>query len=157
VDTDSDVELLERPASHPWVLLREHAPLVPVIAVGGAIGSLARWAFARAVPHPDGGFAWATLWTNATGALLLGMLMAWVLTVWAHTRFVRPLLGVGVLGGYTTFSTYLLDERGMLAAGHPLGAVAYAAGTLALGLVGVLGGLGLGRVLLTLLRSAGRR
>jgi CrcB protein len=149
VAVDPEVELAERPAPHPWLVLRQHAHLAPVVAVGGALGALGRWALAEAMPHDDGTFAWATFWTNASGAFLLGLLMTLLLTVWAHTRYVRPFLGVGVLGGYTTFSTYLLDSRTMLAAGHQLLALEYVAGTLALGFVAVLLGMGAGRVLLS--------
>ncbi|WGL52154.1 CrcB family protein [Nocardioides sp. BP30] len=152
---DCDVELAERPAPHPGQLLREHVPLLPAIAVGGAIGSLARYGVAEAVPHTAREFAWATLATNLTGALLLGVLMALMLTVWSHTRYVRPFLGVGVLGGYTTFSTYELDTRGLLAAGHPAEALGYVGATVALGLVAVLAGLAGGRLLIG--RRAGGR
>jgi fluoride exporter len=151
IDTavDPEVELAERPAPHAWLVLRQHAHLTPVVAAGGALGALARWGVAEAVPHESGAFAWATLWTNASGAFLLGLLMTLLLTVWAHTRYVRPFLGVGVLGGYTTFSTYLLDTRSMLAAGHQLLALEYVAGTLALGFVAVLLGIGAGRIALS--------
>lgn len=146
---DPEVELAERPAPHPGLVLRQHVHLAPVIAAGGALGALGRWGLAEAVPHGDGTFAWATLWTNTSGAFLLGLLMTLLLTAWAHTRYLRPFLGAGVLGGYTTFSTYLLDTRTMLAAGHQLLAVVYVASTLALGFVAVLLGIGAGRVVVS--------
>lgn len=142
---DPEVDLAVRPSPDPWVVLREHAHLTPAIAVGGALGSLARWGVSEAMPHESGTFAWATLVENVSGALLLGLLMAGMLTVWSHTRYVRPFLGVGVLGGYTTFSTYVLDTRGMLAAGRAPEAFAYVATSIVLGLVAVLAGLTLGR------------
>ena len=151
METDSDVELAVRPAPHPWLVLREHAHLVPVIAVGGALGALGRWGVAEALPHAAGTWSWATLWTNLSGALLLGLLMAFVLTIWSHTRYLRPLLGVGVLGGFTTFSTAELDTRGLLAAGHPGEALAYVGVSVALGLLAVLAGLALGGAILRLL------
>lgn len=145
---DPEVDLAVRPSPHPWLVLRQHAHLTPLIAVGGALGSLARWGVARAVPHAAGDFAWSTLVANLSGALLLGALMACLLSVWSHTRFVRPLLGVGVLGGYTTFSTYLLDTRAMVAAGHPITAVVYVVLTVALGLLAILAGVAVTRWLL---------
>jgi CrcB protein len=144
---DPEVELSQRPAPHPWLLLREHAHLVPVIAVGGALGSLARWGVAQAVPHETGTWPWATLWTNLAGAFLLGGLMALMLTVWSHTRYLRPLLGVGVLGGFTTFSTAELDTRGLIATGHGLEALSYVVVSVALGLLAVVAGVGVGRAL----------
>lgn len=63
--------------------------------------------------------------------------MVFVVDVWPPTRYVRPFLGVGVLGGFTTFSTYMLDTRAMLTAGRPFGAAGYLVGTLLVGLVAV--------------------
>jgi CrcB protein len=144
---DPEVDLAERPSPHPWAVLREHAHLAPAIAAGGAIGSLARWGVTEALPHESGTFAWPTLLENVSGSLLLGLLMAAMLTIWSHTRHVRPFLGVGVLGGYTTFSTYVLDTRGMLAAGRVPEAFGYVAASIVLGLIAVVAGLALGRAL----------
>jgi len=145
IAVDPEVDLAVRPSPHPWQVLREHAHLVPAIAIGGATGALARFGVATVEPHAAGTFAWSTLWTNLSGAFLLGLLMALVLSVWSHTRYVRPFLGVGVLGGYTTFSTYELDARGLVASGHPGEALVYVGVTVACGLLAVLAGLALGR------------
>lgn len=142
---DPEVDLAVRPSPHPWEVLRHHAHLVPSIAAGGAIGSLGRWGISQAAPHPDSGFAWATLGVNLTGSLLLGLVMALMLSIWSHTHHLRPFLGVGVLGGYTTFSTYELDTRGLVATGHPGEGFLYVGVTVACGLLAVLAGLGLGR------------
>ena len=93
---------------------------IAVVAAGGAIGSLARWGL-TAVPSP-----WATLVANVTGCFVLGLVSSWFL---AHRPMVRRFAGIGVLGGYTTFSTHLLDARG-LAGDHVLAAAAYVVGTL---------------------------
>jgi CrcB protein len=106
-----------------------------VIAAGGALGSLGRWGLGEALGHDRGAFATSTLVANVSGALALGVLMVLVLEVWPPTRLVRPFLGVGVLGGYTTFSTYMLDTEEMLRAGTPAVAAAYLFATLALGLL----------------------
>ena len=134
-------------ARHP---LRERCDLLVVIAVGGALGSVARWAVAVAVPHAEGRFAWGTWVVNVSGALLLGVLMAFMVDRLARSRYLRPLLGVGFLGGYTTFSTYMLDTRSMLAAGRPEVALAYVGSTLAVGLLAVWVGLILGRSVVVL-------
>jgi fluoride exporter len=141
---DPDVEIppgTAVPVPHPWSLIRVNADLLPVIAAGGALGSLARWGLGRALPHAAGSFAWSTFLTNASGALLLGVLMALMLEVWSHTRYVRPFVGVGILGGYTTFSTYVLDARNQAAAGHLPVAAAYVVATLLLGILAVVAGL----------------
>jgi CrcB protein len=108
-----------------------------VIAAGGALGSLARWAVGEALPSGPEGFPWSTFVENCTGAFALGALMVLVLDVWPPRRYLRPFLGVGVLGGYTTFSTYMLDARGLLATGLEATAFAYLAGTLLVGLLAV--------------------
>jgi CrcB protein len=142
---DPDVEVSPRPLPHPGTLVRANADLLPVIAAGGALGALARWGLSEALPHGPSDFPWATFGENVTGAFLLGLLMALVLDVLAHTRYVRPFLGVGLLGGYTTFSTYMVDARGLLASGHPGTAFAYVGLTLVLGLLATFVGLAGGR------------
>lgn len=145
---------------HPRLLdvVRERKDLLAVIAVGGAIGSLGRWGLGVLIPHDTGQFAWSTFTVNVTGAVLLGLLMAFMVDVLASTRYVRPFLGVGVLGGWTTFSTYMSDTRAMLAADRvPAGLLLYLTGTLLVGLVGVWVGLVTGRVAVVLAARAGRR
>ncbi|MCL2542171.1 MAG: CrcB family protein [Nocardioidaceae bacterium] len=101
---------------HPLELVRRDMDLLPFIAVGGSIGAVARWGMAQALPST--GFAWSTLLTNVVGCALIGVLMALMVDRWATTRYVRPFLGVGVLGGFTTFSTYTLDVHKLLVAGR---------------------------------------
>lgn len=136
---DPDVEV--PPSPSPSSLLREHAGLLPSIAVGGAAGSLARWSLDQVItgsPYP-----WATFVVNALGCLLLGLLMAFV-EVRPRPRL-RPLLGVGFLGGFTTFSTFELETRGLLASSHGLLAIVYVVASISLGLLAALGGLLAGR------------
>jgi len=104
------------------------------VALGGALGAVLRWALGEAVP--DGaGFPWTTFGINVTGSLVL----AWLPAVAAVRR--RPRLAVGLgpglLGGYTTLSTYAEETRALLADGQTLTALAYLLGTLAACLVAV--------------------
>lgn len=125
---DSDVDLhfpAEKAELRPSAL-----PVLGVIAAGGALGALARDGVATAWPHPASGFAWSTFVINVTGCLLIGVLMVIVTEVLPHRRLVRPFLGVGVLGGYTTFSTYIVDIHKAASAGAPWVALAYLAATL---------------------------
>jgi CrcB protein len=94
------------------------------------LGALARYGAATAWPHPASGFPWSTFVVNVTGCLLIGVLMVIVTDVLPHRRLVRPFLGVGVLGGYTTFSTYIVDIHKAASAGAPGVALAYLAATL---------------------------
>ena len=126
-------------------MLRDHGDLLAPIAAGGALGSLARWGLATALPHGDGAWPWATFLTNVTGCLLLGLLMAFVLGPWSQTRYLRPFLGVGVLGGYTTFSTYELETY--VLGGHaPALALLYLLASVVAGIAAAWLGLTLGRV-----------
>ena len=118
-------------------VLRGRWDVLAVIAAGGATGSLARWGLTLLLPHPAGAFPWATFVANVSGCGLIGVLMVCVIELWPPSRYVRPFLGVGVLGGFTTFSTYMLDARSLLVAGRPAVAGGYVFGSLAAGLAAV--------------------
>jgi fluoride exporter len=120
---------------------RVHTTVLAVIALGGALGALARWLVAEGIPHDAGQFPWDTLLTNVAGCFLIGVLMVLVIERWPGRPLIRPFFGTGFLGGFTTFSTYAVDTRTLLAADRPGVAFAYLAGTLALGLVAVVVGL----------------
>lgn len=117
---------------------------VGVISAGGALGSLLRYAVAQAWPPGAGGVPWSTLFINVTGSLLLGLLVVAVTEIWQPHRLTRPALGTGVLGGYTTFSTFAVENRDLLADGH----VGACLGYLALSLAGGVLAAGLGMALL---------
>lgn len=130
-------------------MLREHGDLLAPIAAGGALGSLARWGLTTALPHGGHSWPWATFLTNVSGCLLLGALMAFVLGPWSTVpfwgRYLRPFLGVGVLGGYTTFSTYELETY--VLGGHaPALAMLYLLASVVSGIGAAWLGLTLGRV-----------
>jgi CrcB protein len=122
---DSDLPLPRRRRRWdlPWAIL-------VVVAVGGAVGALARYGLVVAFPRRPGGFPWATFGTNVSGCLLVGVLLVLVTEVWAAHRLLRPFLGTGVLGGFTTFSTYTVDVQQLITTGSARTALAYLAGTL---------------------------
>lgn len=128
-----------------------------VIAAGGALGSLARWGLGEALADSGGDFPWATFLENVTGAFTLGVLMVFVVDVWPPTRYVGPFLGIGLLGGYTTFSAYMLDTRELVDTGRASLAAVYLFGTLGLGLVAVWLGIVLARLAVALARDGRRR
>jgi CrcB protein len=84
-------------------------PVLAAISAGGALGALARYGIGVALPHDPRAFAWPTWMINMTGCLLIGVLMVLVTRAWPGRRLIRPFWGVGVLGGYTTFSTASVD------------------------------------------------
>lgn len=121
--------------------MRGDGALVAVVAVGGAIGSLARYGLSQAIPVHTGQVPWATAIENVTGCFLIGILMVLITEVWTAHRLLRPFLGVGVLGGFTTFSTYAVEVRGLYADGHAALAAGYLVGTVVASLAAVLAGL----------------
>lgn len=104
---------------------------VVAVAAGGVLGALARWAVGLLLPTAAGGFPWATLGVNVLGSLLMGALVVVVTEVRATHPLVRPFLGTGVLGGFTTFSTFAVDAQTLLDAGHAATALAYIGATIA--------------------------
>ncbi|WP_432824670.1 fluoride efflux transporter FluC [Dactylosporangium sp. CA-092794] len=136
VDADVDLHVpAERVELRP-----SPVPVLAAISAGGVCGALARYGLALAWPHDPGGFPWSTFLTNVSGCFLIGVLMVFVTEVFAGRRLLRPFLGVGVLGGFTTFSTYVVDIQRAAAAGAPWVALAYLAVTLVGALLAVWAG-----------------
>lgn len=113
-----------------------------LLAAGGAAGTLARyglsvWVFARTGP----GLPWGTFTVNALGSLLIGFTVGWLEAAPVSLE-VRALLTIGLLGGFTTFSTYTYESVLLIRNGEWLAAAGYALGSLAVGLIAV--GIGLG-------------
>jgi len=150
VNTDIDLRVptRRRPAGAAVSVLA-------VISVGGVLGALARYGISLAVPHGPAEFPWATFGINVAGCTLIGALMVAIDHFGAH-RLVRPFLGVGVLGGFTTFSTHIVEAQQALAAGAARLALAYVGGTLAAGLVAVWAGSALTLTVIGVLARAGR-
>ena len=123
----------------PWAVLG-------AVSAGGAIGALARDALTVAWPRQPGAFPWATFVTNVTGCLLIGVLMVLITEVWAAHQLLRLFLGTGVLGGYTTFSTYAVDAQQLVVAGAARTALLYLAATVVTALVAVYAGMALTRL-----------
>lgn len=132
---DPDVDLTD-PAQRAETRPREWDILV-AIAIGGLAGAEARYGLGLALPHRAGTFPWSTVLINASGCLLIGVLMVVLLELITPHRLARPFLGVGVLGGYTTYSTFAVDVVTLLHA-HRIGtALGYLVTTLLLGAAAV--------------------
>lgn len=112
--------------------LRTVPPIVlGAVALGGVIGSLARYGLLVAFPPQPGRFETATFLANAVGGLLIGALMVVVTDIAPDRRLLRPFLGAGVLGGFTTFSTFIVGVGRAVDADAALLALAYATATIA--------------------------
>lgn len=107
------------------------------MALGGALGSVARYGVSPWIDRGGAGFPWSTLVVNVVGCLIIGAVTVLLEEIGDPHRLVRPFVGVGVLGGFTTFSTCVADVGGLLAAQRPVQATFYLFGTVALGVVSV--------------------
>lgn len=130
---------------------RGNAEVLLAVGAGGAVGGTARYALLVLVPHAGTGFPWATFLENASGSFAIGVLTVLVTEVARPHRLLRPFLGVGVLGGFTTFSTYAVDVVSLSDQGAPRTALVYLFATLATALFAAWAGTALTRA------AAGRR
>ncbi|WBB58103.1 fluoride efflux transporter CrcB [Streptomyces sp. WMMC500] len=134
---DPDVEVT-RPAPPPGDRWRGQGAPVAAVALGGGLGSAARYGAGLLWPTEPAGFPWTTLAVNVCGCAAIGVLMVVITEARTAHRLVRPFLGAGVLGGFTTFSTYAVDVRRLVVEEGRAGAgVAYLALTLAAALAAV--------------------
>ncbi|GAA5166284.1 fluoride efflux transporter CrcB [Pseudonocardia eucalypti] len=140
---DPDVDL--RFATQRRELARTHGAVLLVIALGGGLGGLARYGLSELLPTPPGGLPWATFLANVIGCFVIGVLMVLITEVWSAHRLIRPFLGVGFLGGFTTFSTYTTETRTLLQPATVALAFVYLAGTLLAAMLAVIAGVWLTR------------
>ena len=115
------------------------------VFVGGALGTLARYLLEAHHPVAPGGFPWVTLTVNLSGSLAIGLLVPLTERVSHRAPTLRPFLLVGVLGGWTTYSTLAVDATLLTKDGDAGTALAYLATTVVGGLVLVVVGHDLGR------------
>ncbi|TWG04203.1 fluoride efflux transporter CrcB [Streptomyces brevispora] len=111
--------------------------VVAVIALGGAAGASARYGASLLWPTATDGFPWTTLLVNVIGCAVIGVFMVVISEVWAAHRLVRPFFGTGVLGGFTTFSTYAVDIERLIDGGRARSGLAYLGLTLLAALAAV--------------------
>lgn len=119
--------------------------VLATVALGGVIGSLGRFAVGTALPHQGGDFPWATLVVNVTGAFSMGLLVAYLVDRPGAHRLARPFVGVGLLGGWTTFSALAVDAVQLGHAGQEQAALVYVAATFLVGTLAVAAGSVLGQ------------
>ena len=116
------------------------------VALGGAIGALLRYQNGRLLTYWLGpaavtAFPWATLFVNVAGSLVMGMLAGFLARHGSGGEQWRLFIGVGVLGGYTTFSSFSLEMMMLIERGQPLQALTYALISLLAGLTALYLGL----------------
>lgn len=123
-----------------------------LVAVGGALGAAARWWVAGLVQFRTGaGFPWGTFVVNVVGCFLIGLVMETAVATFSFGPVLRLFLVVGVLGGFTTWSSFSYETMKMLEEGAVAMAAANALGTMAACFAGTFAGLAAGRALLAAL------
>ena len=115
--------------------------VVVAVGVGGGLGALARYYIAGWVQPPGAVFNWGIFVVNITGGLLMGMIVEASALRLNLSPELRSFLTVGILGGYTTFSTFSLDSALMLQKGQYGLAAAYMLGSVVLSIFALFAGL----------------
>lgn len=106
------------------------------VAVGGVVGTAARATAEAAFPAAPGAVPWTTFLINVLGSLLLGALLETLVLGGpdeGRRRTVRLMCGTGVLGGFTTYSTFVAETEQLLSGGAPLTGVGYAVASVVIG------------------------
>ncbi len=114
---------------------RSRPDVLAVIAAGGMLGAAARFKISESMPVKPGQFPWATFWTNLSGSFLLGFLLVVLLERFPPTRYVRPFLATGILGAYTTMSTFAVETALLIKDDHVATGVLYGFGSVAAGVL----------------------
>jgi CrcB protein len=121
------------------------APTVLAIFAGGALGTVARYLLETHHPVAPGAFPWVTLVVNLSGSLAIGFLVPLTEHVSHRAPLVRPLLVIGFLGGWTTYSTLAVDAVLVARHGDVATSIGYLAATVLGGLALVVAGHDLGK------------
>jgi fluoride exporter len=125
---------------------RAEPDVLAAIALGGMLGASARYGITQLLPTSGGAFPWATFVENLSGSFLLGLLLVLLLERFPPSRYLRPFLATGILGAFTTMSTYQLETALLLKDGHPTTAIVYWLGSLSAGLALAYAGIAAGRL-----------
>jgi CrcB protein len=124
--------------------------LILAIAAGGAIGAVGRHLMSAQVMKLVGsGFPWGTVSVNVLGSFIMGVLVEMMALRWNVGNEMRAFLTVGILGAFTTFSTFSLDFAVLLERGAGLVALGYAALSVVLAVLGLFAGLAITRAVIT--------
>jgi CrcB protein len=120
------------------------------IALGGAVGAVGRhFAAAKIAALLGHGFPFGTLAVNVVGSFVMGALVETMALAWSPSAEMRAFLTVGILGAFTTFSTFSLDVAVLVERGQSLNAAIYIIVSVSLSVAGLFAGLHLFRQLLT--------
>ena len=124
--------------------------LMMFVGLGGAIGAMGRFVVMSAVGHvTHAGFPWSTLTVNVVGALALGAILELSALTWSPSPEIRAMLVIGLLGAFTTFSTFSMDLYYLIDRGAIVNAALYAMGSVLVCLIAFWAGMSLLRMILS--------
>lgn len=119
-----------------------------LVAIGGCLGAVTRYLLdAYVVRHAGSSLPWATLAINVTGAFALGVLTALTVERALLPELLRPALGIGFLGAYTTFSTFAVDAVVLAEGGMLVRAATYVVAMNVVGIAAAVAGFAVGRTI----------
>jgi fluoride exporter len=121
--------------------------IIVAVAIGGFVGGLARYGLGSIWLSAPDAFPAATFFINTCGAFVLALLLVLVLDVLPPNTYLRPLVGTGFCGAYTTFSSVAVEVDQLVQHGHAGVAVGYVAAGVAAGLAAGMAGMALGRAI----------
>ncbi|WP_119677653.1 fluoride efflux transporter CrcB [Indioceanicola profundi] len=117
------------------------------VAAGGALGATARYLSVLAIGRWLGaGFPWGTFAVNVAGSFVMGVLAELAMQAWQPPPELKLFLTVGVLGGFTTFSSFSLDTALLIERGDFWAAAAYVTGSVLISIAALFAGLALTRM-----------
>ena len=124
--------------------------LLLFVGLGGAIGAMGRCVVMSAIGHiTHPGFPWRTMTANVIGAFVMGAVLEISALTWSPSPEIRAMLVVGLLGAFTTFSTFSMDLYYLIDRGAVVNAVAYAVGSVLICLFAFWAGMHLLRLILS--------
>jgi len=144
-DDPGEPSVAHRPVVH--VHRARQFDVLAAVGAGGFLGALGRYELGLAWPTAPGHFPWTTLTINVSGAFLLGLVLTLLLERFGarRYRFVRPFFCVGVLGAWTTMSTFAVEGDLLVKDGHTPTALLYVLATLVFGVAATWVGVGMAR------------
>lgn len=125
---------------------RAQFDVLAVIALGGMLGASVRYGLTRWLPAGQDELPWATFWTNLSGSFLLGLILVLLLERFPPTRLLRPFVATGILGAFTTMSTYVVEVALLIKDGQAATGLLYGLGSLVGGLILAYAGIRAGRL-----------
>lgn len=99
--------------------------VLAVISIGGVLGALARYGVSEQWPTPPGRIPWSTFGINVVGSFALGFLLVLLVERLAPSRYARAFVAIGILGAFTTFSTFAVETVDLVIDGAPATAATY--------------------------------